>query len=75
VFLLLGGIVSEPATTERLVDGGILAACLAEAWGARFCFGNDDCIERSLGRRQGRLQKFKAPSENQNVAQNFKQFI
>ena len=56
VFLLLGGIFSEPATTGRMeddgifaVDGGILAAWFAEArrW---FLFGNDDGIERMLGR-------------------------
>ena len=56
VFLLLGGIVSEPATTKRLVDdgiftvdGGIFAAWFAEAarW---FLFGNDDGVERSSGR-------------------------
>ena len=56
VFLLLGGIVSEPATTERLeddgifaVDGGIFAAWFAEA-GRWFLFGNDDGVERILGR-------------------------
>jgi hypothetical protein len=56
VFFLLGGIVSEPATTERLeddgifaVDGGIFAAWFAEA-GRWFLFGNEDGVERSLGR-------------------------
>ena len=55
VFLLLGGIVSEPSTTERLVDcgifavdGGIFTAWFAEA-GRWFLFGNDDGVERSLG--------------------------
>jgi hypothetical protein len=56
VFLLLGGIVSEQATTGRLVDdgifaveGGIFAAWFAEA-GRWFLFGNDDGVEWSLGR-------------------------
>jgi len=53
VFILLGGIVSEPAITQRLedygiftVDGGIFAVWLAEV-GRWFLFGNDDGARRA----------------------------
>lgn len=56
MFLLLGGIVSEPATTRRIVEcgifvvgGGIFVAWFAEM-GRWFLFGNDDDVERSSGR-------------------------
>ena len=49
VFLLLGGIVSEPATTgDRWMAASSLRGLLRRGIG--FCFGNDDGVERSSGR-------------------------
>jgi hypothetical protein len=63
VFFLLWGIVSESATTRRLVDGGMFAACFAasspcsllrQPFRGRWClFGNDDGVERSFVRGSG----------------------